>query len=85
MKNPSKRVPDKNHDAIFKHCEVLHRDISVNNILVVHEFEGQSTSQPVRGLLIDYEHAIRMDQQSSSYSRRSGTLPFMSIHNLETH
>ncbi|KAJ2547324.1 hypothetical protein EV175_005266 [Coemansia sp. RSA 1933] len=73
------------HNAIFEQCNVLHRDISVNNILVVRDFEGQSASQPVRGLLIDYDHAVRTDQRSRSYSRRSGSLPFMSIHNLEAH
>ncbi|KAJ2535988.1 hypothetical protein EV175_006852, partial [Coemansia sp. RSA 1933] len=51
------------HNAIFEQCNVLHRDISVNNILVVHDFEGKSTSQLVRGLLIDYDHAICMDQR----------------------
>ncbi|KAJ2556096.1 hypothetical protein EV175_002118 [Coemansia sp. RSA 1933] len=73
------------HNAIFEQCNVLHRDISVNNILVVRDFEGQSASQPVRGLLIDYDHAICMDQRYRSHSRRSGSLPFMSIHNLEAH
>ncbi|KAJ2547233.1 hypothetical protein EV175_005302, partial [Coemansia sp. RSA 1933] len=73
------------HNAIFEQCNVLHRDISVNNILVVRDFEGQSASQPVRGLLIDYDHAVRTDQRYRSYSRRSGSLPFMSIHNLEAH
>ncbi|KAJ2545604.1 hypothetical protein EV175_005808 [Coemansia sp. RSA 1933] len=73
------------HDAIFKYCNMLHRDISVNNILVVCDFEGKSASRSVRGLLINYDHAIRVHQQSSSYSRRSGTLPFVSLHNLEAH
>ncbi|KAJ2557307.1 hypothetical protein EV175_001427 [Coemansia sp. RSA 1933] len=73
------------HSDILKYCKVLHRDISVNNILVVRDFEGQSASQPVRGLLIDYDHAVRTDQRYHSYSRRSGSLPFMSIHNLEAH
>ncbi|KAJ2546454.1 hypothetical protein EV175_005595, partial [Coemansia sp. RSA 1933] len=73
------------HNDIFKHCKVLHKDILVNNILVVRDFEGKSASRPVERLLVDYDHAIRMDQQFSSYSRRSRTLPFMSIHNLEAH
>ncbi|KAJ2557135.1 hypothetical protein EV175_001532 [Coemansia sp. RSA 1933] len=73
------------NNAIFEQCNVLHRDISVNNILVVRDFEGQSASQPVRGLLINYDHAICTDQRYRSHSRRSGSLPFMSIHNLEAH
>ncbi|KAJ2530583.1 hypothetical protein EV175_007287, partial [Coemansia sp. RSA 1933] len=73
------------HNAILTKCRLLHRDISVNNILVVRKFEGKSVHRPVRGLLIDFDHAISIDQQSSGYATRSGTLPFMSIHNLEGH
>ncbi|KAJ2553599.1 hypothetical protein EV175_002883, partial [Coemansia sp. RSA 1933] len=75
----------KCHNAILTNCRLLHRDISVNNILVVREFEGRSVRQPVRGLLIDFDHAISIDQDSSGYATRSGTLPFMSIHNLMGH
>ncbi|KAJ2559303.1 hypothetical protein EV175_000413 [Coemansia sp. RSA 1933] len=73
------------HNAILTKCRLLHRDISVNNILVVRKFEGKSVRRPVKGLLIDFDHAISIDQQSSGYATRSGTLPFMSIHNLEAH
>ncbi|KAJ2557281.1 hypothetical protein EV175_001446, partial [Coemansia sp. RSA 1933] len=73
------------HNAILTKCRLLHRDISVNNILVVRKFEGKSVRRPVKGLLIDFDHAISIDQQSSGYATRSGTLPFMSIHNLEGH
>ncbi|KAJ2511028.1 hypothetical protein H4217_007582 [Coemansia sp. RSA 1939] len=71
------------HDAILTECGLLHRDISVNNILVIRN-EGKSPHRrPVRGLLIDFDHAISVDQQVSGNGARSGTLPFMSIHNLE--
>ncbi|KAJ2541905.1 hypothetical protein EV175_006103, partial [Coemansia sp. RSA 1933] len=73
------------HNAILTKCWLLHREISVNNILVVREFESRSVRRPVRGLLIDFDHAIYIDQQSSGYATRSGTPPFMSIHNLEAH
>ncbi|KAJ2513200.1 hypothetical protein GGI11_004484 [Coemansia sp. RSA 2049] len=73
------------HNAILTKCRLLHRDISVNNILVVREFKERSVRRPVRGLLIDFDHAISIDKESSGYATRSGTLPFMSIHNLMGH
>ncbi|KAJ2504792.1 hypothetical protein H4217_009348, partial [Coemansia sp. RSA 1939] len=73
------------HNTILTKCRLLHRDISVNNILVVREFEGRSVRRPVKGLLIDYDHAISIDKESSGCATRSGTLPFMSIHNLMGH
>ncbi|KAJ2656561.1 hypothetical protein IWW48_004979 [Coemansia sp. RSA 1200] len=75
----------KCHNTILTKCRLLHRDISVNNILVVREFEGRSVRRPVKGLLIDYDHAISIDKEFSGCATRSGTLPFMSIHNLMGH
>ncbi|KAJ2513658.1 hypothetical protein GGI11_000317 [Coemansia sp. RSA 2049] len=71
------------HNAILTECGLLHCNISVKNILVICN-EGKSLHRrPVRGLLIDFDHAISVDQQVSGNGARSGTLPFMSIHNLE--
>ncbi|KAJ2676274.1 hypothetical protein GGI25_003661, partial [Coemansia spiralis] len=67
------------HDAINKRCGILHRDISANNILVVREKD-----KPVRGMLIDFDCAIvESDKSASIRPERTGTLPFMSIANLE--
>ncbi|KAJ2085232.1 hypothetical protein IW138_006439 [Coemansia sp. RSA 986] len=71
------------HNAILKKCGLLHRDISVNNILVITNDGDDSLRRPVKGLLIDYDHAISVDQDSTGNGTRSGTLPYMSIHNLE--
>ncbi|KAJ2089061.1 hypothetical protein IW140_005090 [Coemansia sp. RSA 1813] len=71
------------HSAILKKCGLLHRDISVNNILVIRNDGEDSLRRPVKGLLIDYDHAISVDQDSTGNGTRSGTLPYMSIHNLE--
>ncbi|KAJ2759813.1 hypothetical protein H4S06_002044 [Coemansia sp. BCRC 34490] len=71
------------HNAILIECELLHRDISVNNILVSCNEGKSSHHRPVRGLLIDFDHAISVNQQVSGNGARSETLPFMSIHNLE--
>ncbi|KAJ2762158.1 hypothetical protein H4S06_000816 [Coemansia sp. BCRC 34490] len=65
------------HDAVWRHCGILHRDISDNNILVVRQGER------VRGLLIDFDNAITNREQSATRPGRTGTFPFMSINNLE--
>ncbi|KAJ2654378.1 hypothetical protein IWW48_006137 [Coemansia sp. RSA 1200] len=67
----------KCHNAILTECRLLHRDISVNNILLVREFKDRSVRRPVRGLLIDFDHVISIDKESSGYATRLGTLPFM--------
>ncbi|KAI9500109.1 hypothetical protein BX070DRAFT_230809 [Coemansia spiralis] len=64
--------------ALYTECKILHRDISDNNILVVRE--GSS----IRGLLIDYDCAIDLEKpRQTMRPERTGTLPFMSVGNLE--
>ncbi|KAJ1805174.1 hypothetical protein LPJ56_005435 [Coemansia sp. RSA 2599] len=44
----------------------------------------RTESGMAKGLLIDFDHAIDHDQVSRTYhQQRSGTLPFMSVNNLE--
>ncbi|KAJ2797263.1 hypothetical protein H4R20_005247, partial [Coemansia guatemalensis] len=65
------------HTAINDVCGILHRDISVNNIMAV------DTDQGIRGLLIDYDCAIdKSITKEPVRCERTGTLPFMSIANL---
>ncbi|KAJ1661549.1 hypothetical protein EV178_006546, partial [Coemansia sp. RSA 1646] len=66
------------HDAIRKQCNILHRDISTNNILV-----GR-TDGNVHGILIDFDCALRIDVAADREKRpvMTGTPPFMSIGNL---
>ncbi|KAJ2829873.1 hypothetical protein IWW50_000600 [Coemansia erecta] len=74
------------HSGILKHCNVLHRDISMGNILVVYPDDNSTTGKkrPPSGLLIDFDYAISMGKdRKRSRAERSGTLPYMSIHNLE--
>ncbi|KAJ2806126.1 hypothetical protein H4R20_001808 [Coemansia guatemalensis] len=69
----------KCHSAILDHCNILHRDLSTNNILVVRK-DGEALP---RGLLIDFDYAIEVDsEQRAARPARSGTLPFMSVNNL---
>ncbi|KAJ1663212.1 hypothetical protein GGF38_003223, partial [Coemansia sp. RSA 25] len=66
------------HYAITKHCRILHRDISENNVLVVRQEDGA-----VRGLLIDFDCAIDIDEEKTgARGEMTGTYPFMSLNNL---
>ncbi|KAJ1925276.1 hypothetical protein LPJ71_000232 [Coemansia sp. S17] len=65
------------HSAFVDDCNILHRDISDNNILVVWS-EGVA-----RGMLIDFDCAIDLKQKErDNLNRVTGTLPYMSINNL---
>ncbi|KAJ2614333.1 hypothetical protein H4S08_001761 [Coemansia sp. RSA 1365] len=68
------------HSAIYKHCSILHRDISLNNIMVVRDNNGGLP----RGLLIDFDIGMDINTISADDEPRDvGTLPFMSITALE--
>ncbi|KAJ2713240.1 hypothetical protein H4R19_002351 [Coemansia spiralis] len=67
------------HTALVEQCQILHRDISIYNILV------RRFGNEVGGMLIDLDNAIRMTGDNVAVRPdRTGTLPFMSIGNLET-
>ncbi|KAJ2641580.1 hypothetical protein GGH99_008893, partial [Coemansia sp. RSA 1285] len=66
------------HWEIYKRCGILHRDISTNNIL----FTGSGSR--IKGMLIDFDHAFcEGDKNAVRRFERTGTLPFMSVNNLE--
>ncbi|KAJ1973711.1 hypothetical protein H4R34_004983 [Dimargaris verticillata] len=66
------------HKRLYDDCGIFHRDISTSNIMVVRQ-NGR-----LQGMLIDYDNAIYLDAISTSERpERTGTLPFMSIGNLE--
>ncbi|KAJ1764361.1 hypothetical protein LPJ74_006663, partial [Coemansia sp. RSA 1843] len=69
------------HTAIRKQCNILHRDISINNILI----NRSGPESRVRGMLIDFDCALRIDDTTDHKARSemTGTFPFMSINNLE--
>ncbi|KAJ1770461.1 hypothetical protein LPJ74_003196, partial [Coemansia sp. RSA 1843] len=67
------------HWEIVERCDILHRDISVNNILVRRNSNGEA-----RGMLIDFDHSISInDKNDPTHAERTGTLQFMSISNLD--
>ncbi|KAI9469382.1 hypothetical protein BX667DRAFT_539518 [Coemansia mojavensis] len=66
------------HTAVLQKCRLLHRDVSVNNIL----FTGEKGT--VKGMLIDFDVADPIDHPNrDKRPNRSGTLPYMSIGNLK--
>ncbi|KAJ2738341.1 hypothetical protein GGI20_006290, partial [Coemansia sp. BCRC 34301] len=66
------------HSAILKRCNILHRDISENNILVVRDEDGMA-----RGMLIDFDCAVDSSREKRAVrNEMTGTLPYMSINNL---
>ncbi|PIA19759.1 hypothetical protein COEREDRAFT_68597, partial [Coemansia reversa NRRL 1564] len=66
------------HSAIVEKCKILHRDISTNNVLFTRE-DGI-----VKGLLIDFDCAFDLSSPNNiPRTERTGTLPFMSVGNLE--
>ncbi|KAJ2450335.1 hypothetical protein EV183_004357 [Coemansia sp. RSA 2336] len=65
------------HKAVLDHCDILHRDISENNVMFVRDGDN------IRGMLIDFDNAV--DAKAAQNSNRpvcTGTLPFMSVNNL---
>ncbi|KAJ1971627.1 hypothetical protein H4R34_005678, partial [Dimargaris verticillata] len=66
------------HRKLYDDCGIFHCDISTSNVMVVWK-NGR-----LQGMLIDYDNAIYLDAISTSERpERTGTLPFMSIGNLE--
>ncbi|KAJ2519090.1 hypothetical protein H4217_002915 [Coemansia sp. RSA 1939] len=67
------------HTAIFKECRILHRDISLNNMMFRDLDDGS-----VGGVLIDFDCAKDIEAGSwETRPERTGTLPYMNINNLE--
>ncbi|KAF8574728.1 hypothetical protein K439DRAFT_1624113 [Ramaria rubella] len=67
------------HDCVIAHRElyfkagIIHRDISLGNLLINRE--GREGN---RGILIDFDHAMRSDVVSRNPPQLAGTLPFIS-------
>ena len=60
------------HQDLLRQKKILHRDISIGNVLIT---EGGD-----EGFLIDLDHALRVDREGASGAKgRTGTKVFMSI------
>ncbi|KAJ1680178.1 hypothetical protein EV182_000538 [Spiromyces aspiralis] len=67
------------HSTILSECGILHCDILTSNILVIW-----TESALLRGILIDFDCATYIeDSKGKSRTEMTGTLPFMSVLNLE--
>ncbi|KAJ2079393.1 hypothetical protein H4R24_003808 [Coemansia sp. RSA 988] len=70
----------QSHAEILRHAGVLHRDVSLNNVMAVRS----GAHGRLRGMLIDFDHAV--DAAAPRNTRTPGNVgtgPFMSIANLE--
>ncbi|KAJ1968310.1 hypothetical protein H4R35_006464, partial [Dimargaris xerosporica] len=66
------------HQQLYDECRILHRDVSMANIMVVRQGDA------VKGMLVDFDNAIPRDIVSSpGRPARTATLLSMSISNLE--
>ncbi|KAJ1870998.1 hypothetical protein LPJ57_005265, partial [Coemansia sp. RSA 486] len=66
------------HNAIAERCSILHRDISIYNIMYT-----SISDDIVRGVLVDFDCAKRTDvEEAALRPERTGTFPYMSINNL---
>ncbi|KAJ2808699.1 hypothetical protein H4R20_000709 [Coemansia guatemalensis] len=70
----------QSHAEILQHAGVLHRDVSLNNVMAVRS----GTHGRLRGMLIDFDHAVDVAAPRNTRTPGNvGTGPFMSIANLE--
>ncbi|KAG5802275.1 hypothetical protein H9Q74_007618 [Fusarium xylarioides] len=65
----------KAHRSLYTAGRILHRDISINNIIIT---EAKSSDES-RGTLIDLDAAIDMTAEKPSRKTITGTKPFMAI------
>ncbi|KAJ1726650.1 hypothetical protein LPJ72_006267 [Coemansia sp. Benny D160-2] len=66
-----------NH-RILSECGILHRDMSLHNILFTRNRDRKPT-----GMLIDFDFATRVADEVAEGPNRTGTGPYMSIANLQ--
>ncbi|KAH7173270.1 uncharacterized protein B0J16DRAFT_349815 [Fusarium flagelliforme] len=65
----------KAHRSLYTAGHILHRDISINNIIITEAM----TPEESHGTLIDLDAALDMTAEKSSQKTITGTKPFMAI------
>lgn len=65
----------KAHRSLYTTGHILHRDISINNIIITEAM----TPEESHGTLIDLDAALDMTAEKSSQKTITGTKPFMAI------
>jgi len=66
------------HQSLVKDGEILHRDVSINNIMIT---DKQCEGKP-KGFLIDLDLAKVIGSEGSGSVHRTGTMEFMAINVL---
>ncbi|KAJ2325355.1 hypothetical protein GGI00_005062, partial [Coemansia sp. RSA 2681] len=74
----------RTHSWALETCNLLHRDISANNIMIKRG-KAENGNLLIHGILIDYDCAIHPGVERVARPERTGTKPFMSVLNLEAH
>ncbi|KAL9098225.1 MAG: hypothetical protein Q9163_006079 [Psora crenata] len=69
----------KGHRSLYQEGEILHRDVSVNNVIIT---DAENREDP-KGMLIDLDLAKQLDHGLSGARHRTGTMEFMAIEVLE--
>jgi len=59
---------------LYSKCGYVHRDVSINNVVLVEDATIES-----KGMLIDFDMAVKYDSQRSGAIERTGTFDFMAI------
>ncbi|KAH8929759.1 hypothetical protein BT69DRAFT_1275984, partial [Atractiella rhizophila] len=62
------------HQQAVQYANLLHRDVSVGNVLLLRTEDGEA-----RGMLIDWELAKDNDKLSAQLPERTGTYQFLSL------
>ncbi|CAH0054794.1 unnamed protein product [Clonostachys solani] len=68
------------HQSLYKTGNILHRDISSNNIIITEP----DTADGFRGMLIDLDLAKVRDSSPSGARHQTGTMQFMAVEVLRT-
>ncbi|KAK7229650.1 hypothetical protein V2G26_001820 [Clonostachys chloroleuca] len=68
------------HQSLYKAGNILHRDISSNNIIITEP----DTADGFRGMLIDLDLAKVRDSSPSGARHQTGTMQFMAVEVLRT-
>ncbi|KAI9863684.1 MAG: hypothetical protein M1813_003707 [Trichoglossum hirsutum] len=69
----------KGHRSLYQVGKILHRDVSINNVIIT---DAKKEEDP-RGMLIDLDLAKEMGSGPSGARHRTGTMEFMAIEVLE--
>jgi hypothetical protein len=69
----------KGHKSLYQDGKILHRDVSVNNIIITDAENGEGPT----GMLIDLDLAKELGSGPSGARHRTGTMEFMAIEVLK--